>query len=506
MTYTAGRHDILILLLKARRAHDEVLRELDLVDDSSRIEQLERRMASRREALTELGIAVLYAALAGDDAIRLTPDAVSTEVWPEDLASGESVEASSGLDEPPPTVSRQGSSSQEGGSVPRPPARRVVRRRAVTPPPARGPDLSALAGGGIGPNWEDDDERRQARHSALVRALERVGPPVDVKTPAMFTAEVDRLARSAEHAYEWNILQTVNQRTILGLCVAKARHLQDEASQSIRSEASQLRLEQVFPTLTRYSATERPGYVHGLSRRHRPEGAPTWYGVALRYWTQLAPLAGMTPEEAEEATPDPNPERSLDRLRHRLEPGLSAEQTQEAFVEALEGGLRSNDPRLVRIAAPWIDALVDEPRLKQLRRAVRESELLDEEEEDEEEISPPPIPEDWPWLFFTHGRRIVVVGGDAREEAAQRIEEAFGAKSVEWESDCMGRRLDAVTERIKNKSVDLIIFLARFGTHRAQGQLLDACKEAEVPFVRIERGYGVTQIRLAIENSLTPPF
>jgi hypothetical protein len=532
LAYGPTRHDITDLLEAARRAHDDASTALQ--DREGGIELLQARLDARQQALYDLGRAVLEAYTEGEEHLSLAVPVPDTEQGPQ--GSGDA-SSSAGLDEPPPVIDglRNGppdstetpvASLEEDadtedaavdssarapdaspGPSPRPPhhaSARVVRvpEPIVERKPASIAELQRLAGG-LGPNWQRDDSRKKGQ-AVLLEALETIGKPVAIGTPNLFFAEVDRLARATDGTSAWTVMPSTDQRELLTLAVAKARYLQDEVDRNIRSDASQIRLEQTFPMLTRYSATERPGYVHGLSRRHHPEGAPTWFGVAEKTWDELARRSGL---ESEAAPKEVNPERALEALQAELVPGLKAAAVAEAFAEALEGGVRPTDPRIVRLGVHYIDALIEDPRLKALRRAVRDASAAGEEVDDPDEGSAPSdVPDDWPWMPHTLNQRVVIVGGDSREEAAQRIKDAFRAKTVEWESDGMGRRLDAITARIRNRTVDVIIFLARFGTHRAQGELLDACKAAGVPFIRIERGYGVAQVRLAIEHCMLPAF
>ena len=110
------------------------------------------------------------------------------------------------------------------------------------------------------------------------------------------------------------------------------------------------------------------------------------------------------------------------------------------------------------------------------------------------------IEDDWPWLHVTEGKTAVIAGGDARPEATERVKQAFRFASVSWQADPADRRLEGLVRRIRGKKIGMLFFLARFSSHAAQTHLRDACKEAGVPFVRIEHGYGVQQLKLAIEN------
>ena len=69
------------------------------------------------------------------------------------------------------------------------------------------------------------------------------------------------------------------------------------------------------------------------------------------------------------------------------------------------------------------------------------------------------------------------------------------------------RRVKAMCERIENHSVELVLVLNRFISHKASKKIIKACKKAGVPYACLERGYGVVQMIEAIERFLPPnPF
>ncbi|MEZ4238864.1 MAG: hypothetical protein R3F59_22470 [Myxococcota bacterium] len=70
---------------------------------------------------------------------------------------------------------------------------------------------------------------------------------------------------------------------------------------------------------------------------------------------------------------------------------------------------------------------------------------------------------------------------------------------MEWELK-EPRRLKGLAERVRSRSVDFVIVLRAFIGHAEQETVLDACRAADVPFVIVDSGYGVNQVKLAIER------
>lgn len=360
------------------------------------------------------------------------------------------------------------------------------RRRRLVDPNAMPPDPDSLKT--LAESFGSSELTEHTDAVAAVRAfMDSVGDAAPPSTPLEFLDGIQRLARVSDRTDRWKRLPRRVQQIFLAYCTCKARVWQENLD--LGSSRHEVVLEQVFRALTRYSARERPGFVHGLSRSHRAE-RETWADDAHYWWTELSLAADIDPEPS-------NTEKQLDELGRTLTGNISAPVVQAAVVHALENGVTPTDPRLLKLVADRADALEDEPRLRAVRRALRSSE--GEAEGDDQTEDAPLIEPDWPWWHVTKGKRAVIAGGDSRPEATERVETAFQFDEVTWDGDLQERKLENLVKRVRAQSVDLVFFLARFSSHAAQSALRDACKEAGVPFVRIEHGYGVQQLKLAIE-------
>ena len=283
------------------------------------------------------------------------------------------------------------------------------------------------------------------------------------------------------------------QRALVGMAVARARHVQDEISPALHPITIDQELDRFFSGMTAFSKREQPGFVFGLRRHHHPV-AERWEEDANRWWAELA---NRLPEPI-----TPNPERALNALRETIEANGSDEEVVQRALEVLDAGVAAEDPRFVRAMIPHQDKLRKHTRFKRLRKAIRDLVAEDEAVEAESGSDVGPLPEDWPFRKRLSDLRAVIVGGDARETARVRIQEVFGFESLDWVSADHSKNVSDLATRIRGGTVDFVIVLRRFIGHDVDRQVLPAARAADVPWISVERGYGVTQVRAAIERYL----
>jgi hypothetical protein len=108
----------------------------------------------------------------------------------------------------------------------------------------------------------------------------------------------------------------------------------------------------------------------------------------------------------------------------------------------------------------------------------------------------PPIEE---MIELVKGRSIVIVGGDPRPEAEERLRRAFQVKELYWPDDTGTGAAADYEHLVAREDVVLVLLLirwARFG----YGELADICRRYGKLFVRIPGGYGVRQIAEQVMN------
>jgi hypothetical protein len=309
-------------------------------------------------------------------------------------------------------------------------------------------------------------------------------------------AERSRLLEAAVTCETWIDYPAEVQRRLIGLITCRLRAVQQAGPMDDEVESA-------FRSLTAFSARERPGFVHGLMRTHKPRSG-NWSDDADVHWEWLSALL---PDESE---PAPNEERLLAevvRLAPEIElaPEVARDavrsQVLRAIRAALDGGVDSRNPRLVKLANPLVDHL-DGVAFRRLRRAIRDAVPTEESDDDPVEGL---IPEDWRWWERTRDRQVVMVGGSPRPKARERLETAFEIADLQWfAAENRKSSLTTIRERVKAGKVDLVIILGRFVGHDADDVILPTCRETDTPWVHVDHGYGVSRVRRAIERFLEP--
>jgi len=199
--------------------------------------------------------------------------------------------------------------------------------------------------------------------------LDRIGPPKETRTTAEYSMEVHRVGSGADSMDDWLPLDQHIQRDLLAMLVAKSRYLQDETDPSVHAHHAAEKLRRTFPRLTAWSRLERPGYVHGLTRRHDPEPADSWLKSCGHWYRLLTRTAGIGTED--QAAVDEANSEALKTLRGVLQESPRAALLCKAFVEAILAGVPSDHEELVALATPHRSTLMSEPRLADLRRSIR---------------------------------------------------------------------------------------------------------------------------------------
>lgn len=390
-------------------------------------------------------------------------------------------------------------------SRPATPAPAPAAPAAPAAPPSPPADLSALANVQIGPGWTRavqappapaKPEPQPAELRPVMALFGEVPRTLDTKDRV--EAEIIRLATAtaSDQIGRWPDFPRDIQKSLVGMTVARARHLQDELTEGLWDPARNADLDRVFSAMTLYSKQRQPGFVFGLQRTHKPVHG-SWRADALHFWTELQSWLN---------THGLNPEKVLAELDLlcSADPDGTEVIIQKA-LQALEAGVSSEDPRLVRILTPRQELLKKHAAFKKLRKAIRDAE--DQDREFDAELSAPAaeIPVDWAWWSLVRGRKAAIIGGDSREEARQRIHSAFGFQSLEWFTTDHSRNPATLAEAVRNGGIDFVIVLRRFIGHDTDRIVLPAARAANVPWVSVERGYGVAQIRLSIERFVSAP-
>ncbi len=163
----------------------------------------------------------------------------------------------------------------------------------------------------------------------------------------------------------------------------------------------------------------------------------------------------------------------------------------------VHGFARSASPR----SATWREdalRLLREIRPEPVRAAMKlkaptKASAAAGEEEETAEIEPLT---DWPYLDRVKGLRIVLLGGEVREERRVALEEAFQLESLEWIPRNRPRQVASLAERAARGTVDFIL-VTKFVAH-AETEAVS--RSTKVPLLTMRHGYGVTTVRQVLEE------
>ena len=357
-------------------------------------------------------------------------------------------------------------------------------------------DLSIIDSLVLGNHWSNETFDPGFSLEALQEIILRLGPPRENMSDDDLLAEAAVLDTELTRINRWGQFPRGIQRALLGLVACRMRRLQDDTPSRVRV-VLELQLRRGFARLTQFSSEYQPGWVTGLSRQHKPE-SDSWLSDAHYWWNTLQRELGSIAIEQQKA--HLNPEVSLNDLRGVLERSPEAAPVQKAANRALRAGVSPEDPRLVGLLRPHVELIAGDKGLKRVRKAIREGAAVEPGSMDgsDDEV----VPADWPLFERTRGRVAVIVGGETREPRRARIEEAFGFAELSWISGFELRTVQSLAERIAGGGVGLAILLGRFVSHKVTDILLPACNQAQVDWVMVRHGYGINQIRLAIERYL----
>lgn len=106
----------------------------------------------------------------------------------------------------------------------------------------------------------------------------------------------------------------------------------------------------------------------------------------------------------------------------------------------------------------------------------------------------------------TRGRKVLMIGGSAREDARRALRQFFEFDELDWEN-YEGTRpalMKSLEQRVKNRGVDVVLILKEFVAHHVPERLRPLCQESGIPCLMVEHGYGANQIAEALRSGLKP--
>ncbi len=380
---------------------------------------------------------------------------------------------------------------------------------------------------------EADAARREIRaareqYHALRRELDQLLPHL-----AADFADGDRLARIAETYFpagqiqalareiddgepHFGMLDQREQFAQLKIWIGRFRRLQawaesGEGLDAGLTDEDHALLRETFPRLVGISKMHMPGYIEAFSRAFETDWdvyvaeatealrlatEATRQAREKRQQAAAAQARGAEKDrEAREAARDDLEKLKAIIARHRL-----PEEGVEEFNDTLEKvvkGFGQSDAQVLDLVRPYAE-LLNGSQFRALRRNLdrEQQELAHDQENDalREEL------EDL--LAVTRGQRVVLVGGDVREERRRQLEQVFEFGELEWvpyESarPAMQRSLE---QRVRNHGMDVVLILKEFVGHSLSDSLRPLCEEQGIPCLYVDRGYGAAQVAEALRK------
>lgn len=118
-----------------------------------------------------------------------------------------------------------------------------------------------------------------------------------------------------------------------------------------------------------------------------------------------------------------------------------------------------------------------------------------------------PIRDDSPQLpSFVHsvaeliqGQAVVLIGGDARPDAKEALEQAFGLSELIWVPSKHGQSVRTFEPFIARSDVVVVLLAIRWASHSFT-DIQHFCRDHNKPFVRLPAGYSPNQVAIQIMN------
>lgn len=377
----------------------------------------------------------------------------------------------------------------------------------------------------------DVDERWMYAANHLDALVTQLGKPGAFRSKNAIKSELGVLEKYTcdEAIARWGGYPAEVRLALSHFIAARCRALQVAPIKYSKGMNLKDKVAEIFSRLRAPLERERLGFVHGLALEHKPAHGDSWRDDVNHHSKHLARLREKYAPTRREP-PRFCEQKAITALAHLVAKKASAVAIREDLASYIEKGLDPGDARVLSTLQPVADIFpIENPTWAKLHAgweamAAEEATLADEASITDD-LEPPtddasaatsaceevaeehPVDASWSHWDYVSGRSIAIIGGDHRVTTMQKIEEVFEPSSLSWPKVTPKsgmRRVKAMCERIENRSVELVLVLNRFISHKASKKIIKACKKAGVPYACLERGHGVAQMVEAIERFLPP--
>ncbi len=252
-----------------------------------------------------------------------------------------------------------------------------------------------------------------------------------------------------------------------------------------------------------HAPSMRTPHCHGLAVQHAPRGK-SWTADALVHQKEIDKLTGRAGRRADDGE---RTSKEADLFRRLREASAKSDRPTLKVLaqDLLDLGVGYEDPRWRAPLEPHLVAFATATTagLRRLQicvgRQVAESDMSEAGNDVSQEL------QDWPWLEATRGKRLLILGGDGRQERIPEIEAAFALAHATWDAlpKHAPRALAASIDRIKGGRYDLVVCLQRFVSHDITDAVWDL--DASCATRVLATSYGIGQLQRGFERFLPQP-
>ena len=381
----------------------------------------------------------------------------------------------------------------------------VIALPANPPPPpvaltdAHVARLKASLNGELKPAAVNQERHQHQALQSLRKQLGGVPPRLATRGDVLNLLKQVELAMADSRT--WDQLSARGRRILVEGLAARIRAIQAVYDQMSDMQTLDGVAERTRAVMRELIKQAEPGRIDrrawGLALKHESRSV-NWLEDARQIQQELDDELGISPE------PDLPPKFNIDdafrRLREEVA-ALPADQLAARIHDLRANGVAETDRRWVKLLEPRLADLAGDRTLAKVTRAVASA--LAEDDSDDDSVRA--IDANWHGFAHTAGKRAVIVGGDGRSERSVAMKTAFQFERLDWPDIPKNgpNKANALIAQVRKGKYQIVICLQPFISHKLTDQLFDI----DVPGTKVvlAQGYGLVQVKLALERYLPRP-